>query len=262
MLSKIQYYNWLNIWAKRDKMKNTMLDIDISKLTSCGSDWETNRYLLLKKIKEWQSQLARNIIFPVLEESEMIKDKLDDLLLENISSKSWLEREVRGILIEDQIVVQEKAKHISTELDKLIHYVEWAIENVEYIIREARIISGFIKDNISILRLNSDDKYKGKGYFVIQDNKKDVVKIYLYEMIINWTEDHPAENIEFTLVRSIPAILLDCSLEELMNKFVVHSQKMYKPMVFICKTDLDFPFNESILPAVQSKILKEISGRN
>jgi len=243
-------------------MKNTMLEIDIRKLTSCGSDWETNSYLLLKKIKEWQNQLSRNLVFPVLEESELVKDKLDDLLLENINSKSWLEREVKGILIEDQIIVQDKAKHLSTELDKLIHYVEWAIENVEYVIREARIIFGFVKDSVTIKRLNLDDKYKGKGYFVVKDNKKDVVKIYLYEMIINWTDDHPTENVEFTLVRSIPNILLDCSLEELMEKFVAHSQKMYKPMVFVCETDLDFPFNEAVLPAVQNKILREISGRH
>lgn len=235
-----------------------MLDIDIRKLTSCGSDWETNRYLLLNKIKEWQLQLSKNNVYPVLEESEIIKDKLDDLLLENISSKSWLEREVRGILIEDQIIVQDKAKHISTELDKLIHYVEWAIENVEYIIREARIIFGFIKDNVSIKKISFEDRYKGKGYFIVQDNKKDVTKIYLYEMILNWTDDHPTETIEYTLVRSIPNILLDCSLEELMEQFIKHSQKMYKPMVFVCQTDLDFPFKEAILPAVQQKLLKEI----
>ena len=241
-------------------MKNTMLEIDIRKLTSCGSDWETNRYRLLNKIKDWQNQLSQNIVFPVLEEAELVKDKLDDLLLENISSKSWLEKEVRGILIEDRVIVQDKAKQISTELDRLIHYVEWAIESVEYIIREARIIHNFIKENISIKRLNSDDKYKGKGYFIVQDNKKEVVKIYLYEMIINWMEEHPTESIEFTLLRSIPNLLLDCSLEELMEKFVVHSQKMYRPIVYICKTDLDFPFSYSMLPAIQQKLLKEITG--
>lgn len=237
-----------------------MLEIDVRKLTSCGSDWETNRYRLLNKIKDWQNQLSKNIVFPVLEEAELVKDKLDDLLLENISSKSWLEKEVRGILIEDRVIVQDKAKQISTELDRLIHYVEWAIESVEYIIREARIIHNFIKENISIKRLNSDDKYKGKGYFIVQDNKKEVVKIYLYEMIINWMEEHPTENIEFTLLRSIPNLLLDCSLEELMEKFVVHSQKMYRPIVYICKTDLDFPFSDSMLPAIQQKLLKEITG--
>lgn len=240
-------------------MKNTMLQIDIRKLTSCGSDWETNQYLLLRKIKEWQDLLSRNIVYPVLQESEAVKDKLDDLLIENISSKSWLEREVKGILIEDQIIVQDKAQHISTELDRLINYVEWAIENVEYIIREARIIFDFVKDEISVDKLNSDEKYKGKGYFVVQDNKKEVVKIYLYEMIISWNYDHPAENIKFTLLRSIPSLLLDCSIEELMERFITHSQRMYKPMVYICQTDLDFPFNETILPALKAKLLKEIT---
>lgn len=241
-------------------MKTTMLEIDIRKLTSCGSDWETNRYLLLKKIKEWQSQLDSNRVYPVLREAELIKDKLDDLLLENISSRNWLEREVRGILIEDQIIVQDKARQISTELDRLIHYVEWAIESVEYIIREARIIFDFVKDDIRLYRLNTEDKYRGKGYFVIKDNERDVVKIFLFEMIFNWTEEHPTESIEFTLLRSIPNILLDNSLDELMEKFIHHSQQMYKPAVYICKSDLDFPFTETMLPAVQEKLMKAIRG--
>lgn len=237
-----------------------MLEIDIRKLTSCGSDWETNRYLLLKKIKEWQLQLDSNRVYPVLREAELIKDKLDDLLLENISSRNWLEREVRGILIEDQIIVQDKARQISTELDRLIHYVEWAIESVEYIIREARIIFDFVKDDIRLYRLNTEDKYRGKGYFVIKDNERDVVKIFLFEMIFNWTEEHPTESIEFTLLRSIPNILLDNSLDELMEKFIHHSQQMYKPAVYICKSDLDFPFTETMLPAVQEKLMKAIRG--
>lgn len=241
-------------------MKNTMLEIDVRKLTSCGSDWETNRYVLLNKIKEWQVQLAANNVYQVLKEAELVKDKLDDLLIENIGSKKWLEKEVRGILIDDRIMVQEKAKHLSTELDRLIHYVEWAIESVEYIIREARIIFNFVKDEISIRKLNCNDKYRGKGYFVIQDNKKEVVKIYLYEMIFNWTDEHPTESIEFTLLRSIPELLLDCSLEDLMERFIDHSQKMYKPVVYICKTDLDFPFNETMLPALQEKLMKVVTG--
>lgn len=241
-------------------MRKTMLEIDITKLTSCGSDWETNQYLLLRKIKDWQKQLSGNIVYPVLQEARLVKDKLDDLLIENINSKSWLEKEVRGILIEDHIIVQDKAKHISSELDKLISYVEWAIENVEFIIREATIIFNFIKNDIKIYKLTNEDKYRGKGYFVIKDNKKEVVKIFLYEMLIYWSGDHPTESIEFTLLRSIPNLLLDCTMDELMENFIQHSQKMYKPMVYVCETDLDFPFNDTMLPAVKEKLLKEISG--
>jgi hypothetical protein len=79
-------------------------------------------------------------------------------------------------------------------------------------------------------------------------------------MLIKWSDDNPTENVEFTLLRSIPNLLLDCSLEELMEQFVQHSQKMYKPMVYVCRTDLDFPFNETMLPALKEKLIREISG--
>lgn len=237
-----------------------MLELDIKKLTSCGSDWETNRYLLLKKLREWQNQLNRNRVCTVLKEAWEMKDKLDDLLIENIESKGWLEREVQGLLIEDNIIVNiEKAKHISTELDKLIHYVEWAIESVEYIIREGIIISEFLHENISISTIENGLNYKGKGYFLLPDNKKEVIKIYSYETIFDWNDNSPEEMIEINLLRSIPMLLVSDSYEKVMMEFVKHSQKMYMPTVFICNTDLDFPFNETILPIVKQKINAEIS---
>ena len=45
-----------------------------------------------------------------------------------------------------------------------------------------------------------------------------------------------------------------------MNDFIKHSQTLFDPMVYICETELDFPFNETILPIVKSKLLDSVNG--
>jgi hypothetical protein len=95
---------------------------------------------------------------------------------------------------------------------------------------------------------------------LIPDNKKKVYKIFLYELSINWDVDEPIEYLDLELLRSIPFSLVDKPKQELMRDFIEHSQQMYDPMVYICETDLDFPFTETILPIAKNKLLESVNG--
>lgn len=236
------------------------MNLDISQITSCGSDWETNHYTFLKTLKSWQAELRKSRLFPVLEDSKQLHNKFNDILNENIESKGWLDREVRGAFINDQLIVLEKAHQISFQLERLIDFVKWALNVNNDLLEEAEIIKQFVYDGIDILPLSDTDKYRGKGYIVIPDNKKRVYKIYLYELSISWTVDEPVEYLDMDLLRSIPFDFVENTVEELINQFIKNNQLLYDPMVYICKTELYFPFNETVLPVVEEKLLEAING--
>ena len=46
-----------------------MPTLDVKKLTSCGSDWEANQYMLLSRVKFWTDQIHKNKLYPALNES-------------------------------------------------------------------------------------------------------------------------------------------------------------------------------------------------
>jgi hypothetical protein len=236
------------------------MNLDISKLTSYGSDWETNRYTFLKTLKSWQSELRKNKIYPVIQYSSQLHNKFNELLDENIESKGWLEKEVRGTFIDDQLVVLEKAHQISYQLEKLIDFVKWVLIENRRLLEEAKIIEQFVYEGLDIIPLTDSDKYRGKGYLLVPDNKKRIYKIYLYELSISWTIDEPIEYLEFELLRSIPFDLVNVSSETLLEEFIKNNQLLYDPMAYICKTDVDFPFNDSIMPVVEHKLLEVINS--
>jgi hypothetical protein len=236
------------------------MNLDIAKITSCGSDWETNRYTFLKTLKSWQTELRKNKIYPVLDYSLQLQNRFNELLNENIESKGWLDKEVKGAFIDDHLVILEKAHQISYQLEKLIDFVKWALMENQAILYEAKIVEQFIYDGLDIVPITDTNKYRGKGYILVPDNKKRVYKIYLYELSISWKVDEPIEYLDFSLLRSIPFDLVEGKVEELMEKFIKSNQLLYDPMIYICKTDLDFPFNESIMPVVEDKLLEAING--
>lgn len=236
------------------------MNLDISKITSCGSDWETNRYTFLQTMKSWQNEIRHNRLFPAIDFAWQLQNKFNDILSENIESKYWLEREVKGAFIDDRLVILEKAHQISFQLDRLIDFVKWGLnENID-LLNEAEIVREFVYENIQVLPCCNTDKYRGKGYILIPDNKIKVYKIYLYELSINWSVDDPVEYLDLDLLRSMPFDLVQDSPYDLMNEFIEHTQNLYDPMVYICETEIDFPFNETLLPIIKTKLLESVNG--
>lgn len=235
------------------------MDVDIKKLTSCGSDWEINRYNLLNTFKRWQNEFRKNKLYPTLEYAESLQQKFNELLAENIESKDWLDREINSAYLDNTIFIPDKAHQISFQLNKLIEFVGWTLTTNNQLIDEGLALKEFVLDNLNIKPLCEADKFKGKGYIAVPDNNKKLIKIYLYELTINWTVDEPKELLDLTLLRSIPNTFIEGSVEELILKFVKYSQGMYDPMIYVCNTDLDFSYDETIFPVVKEKLLSTIN---
>ena len=235
-----------------------MTNIDVKKLTSCNSDWEMNQYTLLSRVKEWESHFRKNRLYPYINDSIELHYNLADILQENLESKWWLEREVGQRVADERIIVYEKAQQVSEQLNHLLTFVEWALRMNRPIMEEGLILKEFIEDNLIIKPIGDEPNFRGKGYFSLTDNKKMVFNIYLYDFKWGWKDDEPKHSLDIKLVRSIPLTIVDSNEEEIMSEFIECSQPLYKPMAYIIKNELDFPFEETIYPLAEEKLLETI----
>ena len=238
-----------------------MTTLDLKKLTSCGSDWEANQYKILIKVREWLSNFNKNKLFPSIEEAIQLNLALEDLLRENIECKLWFDNEIRGNNSSDRVIVYEKAHQIGNQLDKLLNFIDWTLDLNKPVLEEGRIIKNFVEDNLEITRVSNVEKnYHGKGYFSLPDNKNELLKIYHYEIIWDWSEDNLYQRIESHLVNSVSQSETNNLVEEWVMNFISNSQEMHEPVAFIFDTDLDFPFNETMFPIAEEKLLKYLAS--
>ena len=239
-----------------------MTELDVKKLTSCNSDWEMNQYTLLRIVKEWESNFRKNKLYPHLNESIELQRKLQDILQENLESKYWLEREIRPRKINNHYVAYEKAQQVSNQLDQLLSFVRWALQINRPVMEEGLVIKEFLEDSIKVEAISEEPNYLGKGYFSLEDKKKLVLNIYSYDMNWEWSGDEPNNTLKIQLIRSIPLLVINECVKELMKDFIAYSQPLYKPMayVFSGELDLDFPYEETICPIAGEKLLKILMG--
>lgn len=242
-------------------MRQNITALDVKKLTSCGSDWETNQYTILNKVKEWSNNLHRNKLFPSIEESIQLNLALEDILRDNIESKLWFDNEIRSRKLNERFIVYEKAHQIGNQLDKLFTFIDWALDLNKPVLEEGRVIKNFVDENLFVKRISTVDRnYNGKGYFTLPNNKNQFLNIYLYEIMLDWSEDNLYQRMSSNLVRSIPYYLIEKSIEEIVIDFINSSQTLYEPVVYIFQTDLDFPFKETMFPIAEEKLLKHLSS--
>ena len=234
-----------------------MTTLDLKKLTSCGSDWESNQYKILIKVKEWLLNFNKNKLFPSIEEAIQLNLALEDLLRENIECKLWFDNEIRGQKVNERVIVYEKAHQVGNQLDKLLDFIDWALLLNRPVLEEGRIIKNFVEEDLEITRVSSVEKnYHGKGYFSLPNNKNGLLNIYLYEIIWDWSQENLYQRINSHLVKSIPQSVIHASVEELILNFVNYSQDMHEPVAYILETGLDFPYEETMFPIAEEKLLK------
>lgn len=242
-------------------MRQNITALDVKKLTSCGSDWETNQYTILNKVKEWLNNLHRNKLFPSIEESIQLNLALEDILRDNIESKLWFDNEIRSRKINERFIVYEKAHQIGNQLDKLFTFIDWALDLNKPVLEEGRVIKNFVDENLFVKRISTIERnYNGKGYFTLPNNKNQFLNIYLYEIMLDWSEDNLYQRMSSNLVRSIPYYLIEKSVEEIVIDFINSSKTLYEPVVYVFQTDLDFPFKETMFPIAEEKLLKHLSS--
>ncbi|MFI5237671.1 MAG: hypothetical protein ACHQLA_07035 [Ignavibacteriales bacterium] len=237
-----------------------MTTLDLKKLTSCGSDWELNQYKILIKVREWLMNFNKNKLFPSIEEAIQLNLALEDLLRENIECKLWFDSEIRGQNGNERVIVYEKAHQVGNQLDKLLNFIDWALQLNRPVLEEGRIIKNFVEEDLEITRVSNVEKnYNGKGYFSLPDNKNGLLNIYLYEIVWDWSQENLYQQIHSHLVKSIPQSEVHIPVEELITNFVKYSQDLHEPVAYILETDLDFPYEDTIFPIAEDKLLKYLT---
>ena len=85
-----------------------------------------------------------------------------------------------------------------------------------------------------------------------------MLNIYYYEVNWDWHKNEVIHTMETELTRSVPFEAIQGSFEEFVKGFINNYQQLYDPVAFIFETDLDFSYEETMMPIAERKLLEEI----
>lgn len=237
-----------------------MLALDLDYFLPPIEDKELYQYKILGLLKGYSKQFNKNKLYPSLYKLHQITNLIDMLY---IKYQDFNETLFRGLRVSDtdpekiKVNVDESRIENDTEAFELI---KWVKPQVQSTLDEGIAIYEFVYENIIIEAVEPLPYFKENGYFVIP-NFQDL-KLILAEY------NYSVRNINNKTVKSMQLIpFIQSNLDDykspILNtgvRLINEYGNLNTPAIYICNTELDLPFKETILPIAKGKLLSLLNS--
>ncbi|MCH9028808.1 MAG: hypothetical protein IH819_04170 [Bacteroidetes bacterium] len=236
--------------------------ISIKSFFSPETDWELNQYRILGGIKEVCIDFDKKKIYPTLAMLIKLKHSLDQIKEERNNLNDKFPRQIKGFDINEQKIIYEPLGDLShnDNIELIFTLIEWALPYITEAIDKGIVLFDFVDNNITLEQVGILPMYKDEGYFMVTDNTAFELQVHRYESTLfsSGKENFRALKTEF--VKSERQVIIRRSPESIKHELIKERKDLPNPATFLCDSDLDFPFEETIFPVAKRKLIAHIAA--
>lgn len=237
-------------------MNSPLLTLEL--FTQVQSDYEKRQYKVLSALKRISEDFQHNKIYPHLSHLAELHHTLDDIRKRLNDLRSEFPKRIKKIDFVNQEIEHEIVFVDGSDLQKVEELIEWALPYIKAKIEEGKTIYEFVNEKIYLEEVGIVPNYTDEGYFFVPDNEESKLLLFEYEVSIFQSAKDQYRSLKTQFLKALGqgrALMSPNSIKlELINEF----KKLPNPATYSFQTDLDFPFNETVLPVVKRKLIKQL----
>ncbi|MES2766227.1 MAG: hypothetical protein V4642_10180 [Bacteroidota bacterium] len=232
--------------------------LTLNTFTASGVDFETGQYNVLGGLKFYNNEFSHNRLYPALAELIDLASNLEHLVSGQANFEKRLHGKIKEIDITNKKIVFESAALNTPELESAFRLIEWSLPHIHATIREGAGVYEFVDENLRVEEVGILPMYRNEGYVFVPDNKNLMLHIMRYEMSLYSAGRDQYRTLKTHTAQSVPQGIIVKTPEALKQELMAEFAEMPNPATFVCETDLDFPFKETIWPVAKRKLLAAI----
>jgi hypothetical protein len=242
-----------------------LYQIDMSPLTfetlinTAVHDIEQCQYRVLEYTKHCTAEFGKNKLYPVLAELIELAKGLENFLERKNSFYAQLPQRIKEIDLGRQEIVFESEYIEHPDLARIEEVIRWTESCLKQIIEEGIRIYEFVDENVSVEGVGIVPIYKDEGYCIVPERRVSLVHFVYYQMSLYTSDKEKFRALKTTIIGSRRQTLIASSPISLKQDIISQHADLPNPATYMCETDLDFPFQETIMPIVKRKLLSHIS---
>jgi len=237
-----------------------MENLKLETFLAADKDWEMNQYRVLGGIKEFHLEFNKKKVYPALAELIHLASILDNILDNKSKLKEAFPKQIKDFDLNNQKIAFETIGKFAPDVEFLFELIEWAYPLIKNEIDEAIVLYDFVEKNIEIDHVGIVPINKDEGYFLIADNEMAKIQVHRYESSIFSSNTEKYRSLKTKLVKEVGKELIERSPESIKLDLIKQYTDLPNPATFICETDLDFPFNETIFPIAKRKLMGMVAS--
>jgi hypothetical protein len=218
-------------------------------------DLEINQYKILNGLKEYRQLFNKKKVYPALDELINVHISLEQLLRQKNQMTGSFPKKIQEYDLKNKEIKYEIIEKIKPNIELFFSLVNWALPKIKEAIDEGIILYEFVEKEYKIDEIGILPLYKEEGYFFVPDVSSTLLQVYRFESSIFNSHREKMRSLKTRFIKSVelegglrsPEILkLD-----LINQF----KDLPNPATFLCSSELDFPFQETMFPVAKRKLM-------
>jgi len=236
--------------------------ISIKSFFSSETDWELNQYRILGGIKEVCTDFDKKKIYPTLAMLIELKHSLDQIKEERNNLNGKFPRQIKGFDIKEQKIIYEPLGDLNhnDNIEVIFTLIDWALPYINKAIDEGVVLYEFVEKNITLEQVGILPMYKDEGYIMITDNVAFELQVHRYECSLFSSGKDKYRALKTEFVRSEKQEIIRRSPESIKHELIKERKDLPNPATFLCDSNLDFPFVETIFPVSKRKLITHIAA--
>ena len=223
-------------------------------------DKELSQYKILALLKEYSNQFRQTKLYPALSYLNQIDNLLDSLYIKYQDFNRALFdgfKQPENKLPDVTVVGKDSNKVNNNTAFELIN---WAKPRVQSVIDEGIAIYEFVYDNVIIEPAGAEPVYNNDGYLIIPDYYNGKLVLIEYSCSIFSSNNTPLKSLKTKRIKQVALDNIHSPIINMGFELIYKYGDLVNPAVYICKTELDFPFTETVFPIAKSKLLSLLTS--
>jgi hypothetical protein len=221
-------------------------------------DFESRQYQILGELGKARNSFSHNRIYPSLAELLDLYGSLRAIVDRTQDIRGALPKRIAGIDLNNRRIVYEPLDLNQADLQAIEDLIHWALPHIQQAIEEGRTIFNFVDENLKLGEVGIIPSYVEEGYLLVPDVRAGLLHVIRYEVTIFTGAEERYRNLKTTSLKSVPLRSLQFSPVDLKHELIGEHRELPNPATYLIETDLDFPFQETILPVAKRKFLRQL----
>ncbi|RPI68354.1 MAG: hypothetical protein EHM43_05160 [Ignavibacteriae bacterium] len=233
-----------------------MAALDLNMFTTGIHDPEAAQYRILGAMQAAASDLHHNRLYPGLGELVELTSILETINNNRDQYQTVLPKRLSGVDFEKKALKFDAVPADAEAIAKMFELVTWALPRLRALTDEGIAMFDFVLQNLRIDVVGIMPIYRDEGYVFVPDPRQHQYHVIRYEMSI-----YSDESDKYRAMKTFEIATRDqhdvMSAPEIVKLDLVREHRdLPNPATYLVDTDLDFPFENTILPVAKRKLMK------
>jgi hypothetical protein len=234
------------------------MSLRIESFLTAAGDSEKRQYLILSGLKAYKDEFSRNRLYPALGELADLYAALQDLTGERDDIQHHLPAQLKDVDLENKSLIYEPLEESDQNIDKILDLVLWATPLVKKTLDEGTHIYNFVDEHILIAEVGIVPIYKEEGYWFVPESRARLLHLFRYDISLYTSASERYRTLKTRVLETVDLSCVDCTPETIKWMLMEKHHDLPNPATFMCETQLDFPYAETILPIAKRKLMARL----